>query len=123
MSLPLYKIVTQADWQMARKTGFVPLTTADIRDGFVHLSTIAQYIATANLYFSADSRPLVIEFNSTQLGGDLRWEWSEQRQADFPHLYTDQLPVTAADAIVELTVTDQGFAACLRTPLTDCIDE
>jgi len=122
MSLPLYKIITKADWQIAQRTGFVPLSAVDARDGFVHLSTIAQYIATANLYFSADSRPLVIEFNSDQLGGELRWEWSEQRQADFPHLYTDQLPVNAADAIVELVVTDQGFAVCSRTPLTDCID-
>ena len=123
MSLPLYKIVTQADWQVAQMTGFVPLSAVDARDGFIHLSTVTQYITTANLYFSDDSRPLAIEFDSTHLGGELRWEWSEQRQADFPHLYTTQLSVTAADAVVELMVTDQGFAVYSRTPLTDCVDE
>ncbi len=123
MSLPLYKIVTQADWQIAQRTGFVPMSTVDIRDGFIHLSTVTQYITTANLYFSEDNPPLVIEFDSTQLGGELRWEWSEQRQADFPHLYTTQLSVTAADAIVELMVTEQGFAVYSRTPLTDRVDE
>ena len=114
----LYKIVTRADWLTAKQTGLIPLSTIDEKDGFIHLSTADQYVASANLYFSAQDQPMVIELNGAQLNGELRWEWSDQRQSDFPHLYAKMLPLSAANAVVNLIAGDDGYTVHSRTLIT-----
>ena len=117
MSHFLYKIVTQADWSTTQKTGLIPLSSVDVRDGFIHLSTATQFIATANLYFRDTDQPLVIEFDSAQLKGEIRWEWSDQRQSEFPHLYATSLPLNAANAVLNLIIGDEGYTVHSRSPI------
>ena len=117
MSHFLYKIVTQADWSVAQTTGLIPLSLVDARDRFIHLSTASQFIATANLYFRATDQPLVIEFDSTQLKGEIRWEWNDQRQSEFPHLYATTLPLNAANAVLNLIIGDEGYTVLSRSPI------
>ena len=111
----LYKIVTRAEWQTAQQTGSIPLSPTDVKDGFIHLSTADQYITSANLYFNPEDQPLVIELDGKRLTGDVRWEWSDQRQADFPHLYDGTLRLSAANATVSLHATKDGYTIQSRT--------
>jgi uncharacterized protein (DUF952 family) len=64
----------------------VPLSPADLADGYVHLSTAAQVAETAGRHF-ADAHALwLLAVETDWLGDGLRWE--EARGGDsFPHFY------------------------------------
>ena len=68
----LYRLVTEAEWQIAQVSQKVPLSAFDRRSGFVHLSTLEQGLETARLYFS--SPLLALEIEANRLGEDLKWE-------------------------------------------------
>ncbi len=98
----LYKIITHVDWQNAQATGLIPLSQMDQDDGYIHLSTEDQYLTTAYLYFDPDDKPLVIQLERDQIAGEIRWEWNEQRQSNFPHLYAQTLPLHNAYSVWSL---------------------
>ena len=113
----LYKIVTQAEWQSAQETGLIPVNQMDQTDGYIHLSTKDQYLTTAHLYFSPDDKPLVIELDPTQIDGEICWEWSEQRQSNFPHLYAQTLPLHAAHSVLSLCFSKNGCTIGAQQPI------
>lgn len=81
---PVYKLLTEADWEAARLNGSTA-AAVDIADGYVHLSTGAQVVETARRYFSGAGAVKLLRFDAETLG-DVRWEPS--RGGDlFPHLY------------------------------------
>ena len=112
----LYRIVGLEDWETAQKEGRVPRCGADDRDGFVHLSTQANYLETADLYFEPAEQPVALEIDPTALGDALKWERVETRGgAEFPHLYAPGIPTTAVRAVLILAPTASGFVSQKRT--------
>lgn len=61
-------------------------STADERDGFIHLSTASQLPGTLDKHFSGDIDLTILSFESRDLGHNLRWEHSRNGGL-FPHYY------------------------------------
>jgi uncharacterized protein (DUF952 family) len=108
----IYKILSVADWEAAKRAGRFEGSADDRRDGFIHFSDGGQTVATARKHFAGQSDLMLLAVDPARLA-DLRWEPSRD-DALFPHLYgpleldavaqADRLPDdrTAADAIADL---------------------
>ena len=82
----LYKILIASDWTVLRKEGCFAGSSADIIDGYIHLSTAKQARETAARHFAGQSGLVLVEVNSEPLGAALRWETARGNQL-FPHVY------------------------------------
>jgi len=82
----IYKILSRAEWLMAKTSGQFTGSEVDHRDGYIHFSTAAQAQETAKRHFAGKSDLVVLEIEADALGAALKWESS--RGGDlFPHLY------------------------------------
>ena len=82
----VFKLLTpdeMADYNLRQEA---PLSPADARDGYVHLSTATQVAGTAERHFGDSLALWLLAVETERLGDDLRWE--EARGGDrFPHFY------------------------------------
>jgi len=107
----IYRVISADDWEQTKASDVVPLGESDKRDGFVHLSTQATLLETANLYFKPSQEPVVLEVEVAQLGNALKWEAAESRGGVlFPHLYTAGITMASIRAVVVLDASEQGFS-------------
>jgi uncharacterized protein (DUF952 family) len=91
---PIYKILSAAEWERAVAGGVFRGSPDDLRDGFIHFSTAKQVRETAARYFHRQSGLLLVAFDASALGAELRYEPS--RGGDlFPHLYAPLDPALA----------------------------
>lgn len=102
----VFKITTLDDYEAARRTGVLAMSSDDLRDGFTHLSARHQVSETARRYFARRSGLCLMAFAESDLGDALKWEPS--RGGDlFPHYY-GLLPVSAALWARPLPLGDDG---------------
>ena len=81
----IFKIVARAEWMAS--SGDYDGSAHDKADGFLHFSTAEQLAQTLQLYY-ADADDLILVAVTAEACGDaLKWERSESRDQDFPHLY------------------------------------
>jgi uncharacterized protein (DUF952 family) len=84
----VYKICEAALWRQALAEGVLRGAAADLRDGYIHLSTAAQAPETAARHFAGAADLVLLAADAEALGDALRWEVS--RGGDrFPHLYAE----------------------------------
>lgn len=102
--VPVYKLLTEADWEASLGAG-VTACALDLADGYVHLSTREQAEVTAARYFSGAGRIRLLRFPAGSLD-PIRWEASRGGEL-FPHLY-GALDVFRADAAWWLTPGPNG---------------
>lgn len=81
-----YKVLTGAELATLERDGSFAGSPADLRDGFVHLSTRAQLEATLAKHFAGQADLHIATVDLTSFGGTLKWEPARDGQ-DFPHLY------------------------------------
>ncbi len=86
----IFKLLTPDEMSAYNLAQEVPLSPADARDGYVHLSTAAQVAETAGRHFGDAQALWLLAVETGRLGegldGGLRWE--EARGGErFPHLY------------------------------------
>ena len=74
-------------------------------EGFVHLSTEAQWRLTAARFFRGQRALVLLEVDSDALGSGLRFERADGDE--FPHLY-GALPRSAVLGVTPLAVSDDG---------------
>ena len=104
----VYRLATAREWAGAEETGLVPLREIDTRDGYVHLSTRAQVLETANIHF-ADARDLLaLEIPLADIAAETKFEFAPKRGEAFPHLYAALRRAHVARA-VPLVKTPGGF--------------
>lgn len=84
MSL-IFKIVPRAEWQA--QSGDYHGSAHDRADGFLHFSTASQLPDTLRLYYADQDDLMLVAVEADALGAALKWERSESRGEDFPHLY------------------------------------
>ena len=101
-SKPVYRILTNDEWRIARKRGFISATQADRKDGFIHLSSHETFLETAGRYYSPKDHPWVVELVPEKLMGEIRWELVGARKALFPHFYGGEIPLMAVRAVARL---------------------
>jgi uncharacterized protein (DUF952 family) len=82
----IFKLLTPDEMAAYNLRQEAPLSPADARDGYVHLSTAAQVAETAGRHFTDADALWLLAVETERLGDDLRWE--EARGGDrFPHFY------------------------------------
>jgi uncharacterized protein (DUF952 family) len=106
MENTVYKIVPAEIWQKAIERGIFEGAGIDIADGFIHLSTGAQAVRTAELYFAGQTGLVLVAVNAESLGAALVFEPSRDG-ALFPHLY-GALPLDAVRWAKPLPVGPDG---------------
>jgi uncharacterized protein (DUF952 family) len=88
----VYHIASREAWQTALTTGEYRPPSVEAQ-GFVHCSTRAQVVATANRYFASEDGLVLLCIETSRLKAPLRYEppdmpGHEGRDGDlFPHLY------------------------------------
>jgi uncharacterized protein (DUF952 family) len=82
----IFKILRPAEWQAFGSARHFEGSTDDLRDGFIHFSTVAQVSGTLSRHFTSEPEIVILRVASAPLGNALRWEPSRQG-ALFPHLY------------------------------------
>jgi uncharacterized protein (DUF952 family) len=82
-----FKIASREEWEATERTGVFPGSPADLRDGFVHLSTAEQVRETAAKHFAGRADLVLLDVALDRLdAGTLRWEPS-RGGALFPHVH------------------------------------
>lgn len=102
----IYKICTAAEWRDAIARGMFHGLAADLRDGFIHLSSSGQVAGTLGRHFPGQPDLLLIAFEPGSLGPDLRFEASRGGEP-FPHLYGPLDPGLAV-SVTALRLGDDG---------------
>jgi len=81
----IFKIVPRAEWQAG--SGDYDGSAHDKADGFLHFSTTAQLLETLRRYYAGQDDLMLVAVDPAALGAALKWEFSQSRGEDFPHLY------------------------------------
>ena len=101
---PVYKICDSELWREAEAAGRFTGAEIDIKDGYIHFSSLFQVRETAKKHFSGQDKLLIIEVNQEKL--NIVWEVS--RGGDlFPHLY-ETLPLTAVISVKPMSLSRSG---------------
>lgn len=102
----IYKIVSRTEWSDAELQGEFRGSPLDVADGFIHLSSAEQTVATAAKYFAGRDDLILVSVDAAALGDTLRWEAS--RDGDlFPHVY-GMLPLQAVRSVDKLPLDANG---------------
>jgi uncharacterized protein (DUF952 family) len=91
----IFHIAARADWAAAQAAGAY---TADslASEGFIHCSTAAQVIATANRIFKGRHDLVLLSIDSARVKPEIRYENLEGGTQLFPHIYG----ALAIDAVI-----------------------
>jgi len=87
----IFHIAIRADWEAALHIGsYAPPSLG--AEGFIHCSTRAQIISTANLFYRGRRDLMLISIDETRLGAPLSYEAPASAQdaraaSLFPHIY------------------------------------
>ena len=92
-------------------------------EGFVHLSSSAQLLSTADRYYRGVTDLKLMVLATNKLGDNLIWEDLYDRGQEFPHLY-DPIPASAVVAVVAFEWGEGGFVwphllKALQSPLME----
>lgn len=110
-------IATVADWDAARTAGSYRPASIE-HEGFIHCSTAAQVIGTADRYFRGRDDLVLLYIDETRVAGELRYEppavisGAADQRADelFPHLY-GPLALEAVVRVVRFPCRSDGSFA------------
>lgn len=82
----VYKILNIGHWRDAVARSAFEGSADDIRDGFIHLSSLHQLQGTLAKHFQRQPDLVLVAFDASHLGTALKWEVSRGGDT-FPHLY------------------------------------
>jgi uncharacterized protein (DUF952 family) len=103
----IFHMCRREEWQSAAASGRYPGSTQDQADGFIHFSTRAQIVESANRHRAGQDGLVLLAVDPTALGPDLKWEESRNGQL-FPHLYTE-LSIAAVRWVQDLPLGPDGL--------------
>jgi uncharacterized protein (DUF952 family) len=106
-----YKVMLVAETEQMLLDGLFRGSPADIADGYIHLSSRPQLVATLDRYFSGVSGLMLAAVDLSRLGDALRWEPSRGGQL-FPHIH-GVLPV---DAVVSVGPLERSPDGAVKLP-------
>ncbi len=102
----IYKVADAAAFAEAQAEGIYAGAEIDLKDGFIHFSTVLQLPETLRLHFRGRSGLVLVSVRVAALGDALRWEPS--RGGDlFPHLYGN-LEMSAVEWVEGIDVDEDG---------------
>ena len=108
----LYRVVPESHWHEALRTGTVPRCAADERHDRVHLNTLADVELAANLWFTAEEAPVVLEIDLHGLAQHVRWETrADPPHGVWPNLYVPALSTSNISRVFSLRKEPDGTGA------------
>jgi uncharacterized protein (DUF952 family) len=90
----VFKICPRIAWDQAASNGMYYGSPDDRRDGYIHLSAAHQLPGTLARFFASQTDLVLIAFDATALGEELKWEPSPSGEL-YPHLYGTLSPSSA----------------------------
>ncbi len=111
----LYHITSQHEWAAATAEYTAPSLATE---GFIHCSTVAQVVATANRFYRGQSGLVLLAIDPTRLHAPVRYEPPAEDPASperFPHLY-GALNVDAVRHVVPFAPAADGTFALPNVP-------
>ena len=103
----IYRVLPEEEWQKVESAGAFAGSALDVRDGFIHFSTLAQLAETLALHYRAQPGLVLLSVRTAELDPvKLRWE-PARNGALFPHLY-GALPVSAVVRVDPLPLGADG---------------
>lgn len=109
MSLILH-ITDRVSWQQAEQLGVYQADSLR-SEGFIHCSTPAQVVQTANRYFRGQSGLVLLCIDSDRAQAEIRYEGVAGRE-QFPHLYG---PLNL-DAVLQVLDFEPGLEGLFELP-------
>ena len=100
----VYKVLRDGEWKSLQDHGLFTGSPDDLRDGFVHLSTVEQLAGTLERHFSKEGPLHLVCLIDLTKDPALKWEKSRDNRY-FPHLYR---AVTAGDVRWSTTLQPDG---------------
>jgi uncharacterized protein (DUF952 family) len=96
-------IVRRSDWDQAVRKGRYAPATLNV-EGFIHCSTPAQVIDTANRFFRGQSDAVLICIDEKRVTAELRYEapgfeHGESNGERFPHIYGSLNPAAVTKVV------------------------
>lgn len=105
MNKIIYHITTKTSWENAQKqTAYKADSLAT--EGFIHCSTQAQLIRTANRFFAGKINLIVLCINPEKVKSPIKYEPADNDL--FPHIY-GELNIDAVSQIVDLEADEKGL--------------
>lgn len=107
----IFHIVKRSDWEAALSRGRYAAASLHV-EGFIHCSTLAQVVDTANRFYRGQAGLVVLCIDEARLGAELKYEAPTSAHGEaagelFPHLY-GELNVDAVVRVVELPCEVDG---------------
>ena len=106
MSAFVFKILRSVEWEAARQRGVLSGSADDLRDGYIHMSTIEQLEGTLAKHFAGEAGLILLEIKTEAVSSHLKWE-SSRGGALFPHLY-GALPLHSVNRTFSIAMTASG---------------
>ena len=82
----IYKVISKEHWQNCQQSDEILPMEIDIKDGYLHFSTLAQLKETLRLYFANRSDLILLALRAIDVKQQLKWEKSRNNEL-FPHIY------------------------------------
>ncbi len=101
----LYHVATEHDWGRRTATHYQPAGLQD--EGFVHLSSAEQLVATLHRHYPRRRDLILLTVDSTLLSAELVWEDLSGSGVAFPHSY-GAVELAAVVAAEPLTCDENG---------------
>jgi uncharacterized protein (DUF952 family) len=83
--MTILHICTEAAWQSAQEAGSYRAASLDT-EGFIHCSTPAQVVGSANRYYAGQSDVVLLSIDAHNLTSELKYERANNGDT-FPHIY------------------------------------
>jgi uncharacterized protein (DUF952 family) len=99
-------ITQREQWETAKNLGTYRGDTLE-SEGFIHCSTLAQVIGSANLFFKDRKDLVILSIEIDRVNSELRYEGAEANNL-FPHIY-GELNIDAVIEVVDLETGVDGF--------------
>lgn len=99
-------IIPRQDWEKARITGIYRPDSLKT-EGFIHCSTTAQVVRTANLWFKNQKNLLLLFIDSEKVKSEIRYDIVAENQR-FPHIY-GTLNTNAVFKVIEFEPKENGI--------------
>lgn len=102
----IYHMADRQDWEKALRAGCYAGSANDLKDGFIHFSTVQTVRQSAAKHRAGVEDLLLLTVDASDL--DANWKWEEARGGQlFPHYY-GQLPVDAVISVEPLPLGEDG---------------
>jgi uncharacterized protein (DUF952 family) len=98
-------ITQREQWESAKNLGAYRGNTLDA-EGFIHCSTLAQVISSANRFFKGLTDLVILEIEIDRVIPEVRYEGTDQNNL-FPHIY-GELNVDAVIRSIDLDIGVDG---------------